>query len=100
MPTWSNTRPRLSSRSCLDSGSEIDWTLGAIVVLNRPMTGGTGRRARYGSTAATSVQGRFPRRPQAGTVAFVGSVTIPVAAPRVQFGLLGALEVRVGGRHA
>src|SRR4051812_1238475 len=30
----------------------------------------------------------------------MGSVTIPVAAPRVEFGLLGALEVRVGGRRA
>src|SRR3954470_2422405 len=34
-----------------------------------------------------------------GTVAFMGSVTSPVAAPRVEFGLLGALEVRVGGRQ-
>src|SRR3954452_8141922 len=30
----------------------------------------------------------------------MGSVTSPVAAPRVEFGLLGALEVRVGGRQA
>src|SRR3954447_408222 len=30
----------------------------------------------------------------------MGSVTIRVAAPRVEFGLLGALEVRVGGRQA
>src|SRR3954469_11514047 len=30
----------------------------------------------------------------------MGSVTIPVAAPRVEFGLLGALEVRVEGRLA